>query len=167
MGPVCAGCGGLIWSGPGSRYIEIFKSSLQELRNANQMRGMRGGMGVGGMSSGGMGMGRPGPYDRMMDRFGSGGGGGGSGGGMGSGGMGMGGGGGGGGSGGYGRGRGRGNIKGEEGGIIQEHISHTNYWALNQSLVIFFFFFFFFQILFMTITCLYILWQVSWHMNLY
>lgn len=74
----------------GHRYIEIFKSSLEEVRNAG---GGRGG-GRGGM--GGMG-GRPGPYDRS-DRFGGGGGG------MGGGGMG--------GGGGYGRGRGRGNIKG-------------------------------------------------------
>jgi len=81
----------------GHRYIEIFKSSLQELRNASQNRGRM-------MMSAGMS--RPGPYDRMMERFGGGGGGSmGGGGGMG-GGMGMG--------GGYsGRGRGgRGNIKG-------------------------------------------------------
>ena len=67
-----------------SRYIEIFKSSMQELRTASI--GSRGGRGMG------MGMGRPGPYDRS-DRFM--GGGGGMGGGMG-----------------YGRGRGRGNLKG-------------------------------------------------------
>ena len=66
------------------RYIEIFKSSMQELRTASI--GSRGGRGMG------MGMGRPGPYDRS-DRFM--GGGGGIGGGMG-----------------YGRGRGRGNLKG-------------------------------------------------------
>ena len=66
------------------RYIEIFKSSMQELRTASI--GSRGGRGMG------MGMGRPGPYDRS-DRFM--GGGGGLGGGMG-----------------YGRGRGRGNLKG-------------------------------------------------------
>ena len=73
----------------GFRYIEIFKSSLQELRNATNFHRMRQPMSGG---SGG-GMGRPGPYDRS-DRFG---------GGMGQsmGGM-----------GGYGRGRGRGNIKG-------------------------------------------------------
>jgi len=71
----------------GHRYIEIFKSSLMELRQASSRAG-------GGRMGGGMGMGRPGPYDRMMDR------------GFGGGGMGMG--------GGYfgGRGRGRGNIKG-------------------------------------------------------
>ncbi|ELT99751.1 hypothetical protein CAPTEDRAFT_226859 [Capitella teleta] len=54
----------------GHRYIEIFKSSLQELRNSMvpKMMGGRGG-GMGGN------MGRPGPYDRM-DRMGGGGGGG-------------------------------------------------------------------------------------------
>ncbi len=64
------------------RYIEIFKSSLPELRQAGMST--RGGRGMG------MGMGRPGPYDRS-DRF------------MGGGGM---------GGMGYGRGRGRGNLKG-------------------------------------------------------
>merc|ERR1719277_2132799 len=72
----------------GHRYIEIFKSSLQELRiasNKQMGRNMGGGYGmVGGGYGGGYG-GRPGPYDRM-----------GGGGGMG---MGRG-------------GRGRGNIKG-------------------------------------------------------
>lgn len=89
----------------GHRYIEIFKSSLQELRQASSRSGggrMGGGMGMGGGGGGGMGMGgRPGPYDRFNDRFG---GGGGMGGGMGMGG--------GGGYGGRGRGGRGGNIKG-------------------------------------------------------
>jgi len=90
----------------GHRYIEIFKSSLQELRIASNKQmgrnmggGYGGGMGGGGYGGGmgggygggygggmggGFGGGRPGPYDRM------------------GGGMGMGG----------GRGRGRGNLKG-------------------------------------------------------
>lgn len=78
------------------RYIEIFKSSLKEARDAMcMMQRMSGG--------GRMGMNRPGPYDRV-DRFG--GGGGGMGGFGGGGGMG-------GGMGPYGpRGKGR-NIKGE------------------------------------------------------
>ncbi|XP_013408423.1 heterogeneous nuclear ribonucleoprotein H3 [Lingula anatina] len=88
----------------GHRYIEIFKSSLQEAKNAmNMMQRMEmmSRMGGGGGGRMGSGMGRPGPYDRV-DRFG-----GGMGGGMGSGmGSGMG------GMGSYGnRGRGR-NIKG-------------------------------------------------------
>lgn len=91
----------------GHRYIEIFKSSLQEVKNAmlpRMRQPMMGGVG-----------GRPGPYDRMGDRFGNSGGGGGGmgGGGMGGGGGGMGGGAMGGGGGmGYGRGRARGNVKG-------------------------------------------------------
>lgn len=76
-----------------SRYIEIFKSSLQELRNATNFHRMRSPMSGGGAG----GMGRPGPYDRS-ERYGGGGGG--------SVGQSM-------GMGGYGRGRGRGNIKGE------------------------------------------------------
>ena len=86
-----------------NRYIEIFKSSLGELKTAltPRMRGMMGNP-----------MGRPSPYDRI-DRFGMGGGGGGGMGGGGSAGVGgMAGGGGGGGGMGYGRGKGRGNVKG-------------------------------------------------------
>ncbi|XP_076458903.1 heterogeneous nuclear ribonucleoprotein F-like [Babylonia areolata] len=50
----------------GHRYIEVFKSNLQECRAifGNEQFGMRGPMGMG------MGMGRPGPYDRN-DRFGN------------------------------------------------------------------------------------------------
>ncbi|CAH1794102.1 unnamed protein product [Owenia fusiformis] len=60
----------------GHRYIEIFKSSLNEARAAMGLprQGGFGGMGGRGGFGGGMGMGRPGPYDRG-DRFGGGGGG--------------------------------------------------------------------------------------------
>ena len=63
------------------RYIEIFRSSLNEVRGAlNNPRlggpmGGGGGMGGGGMGGGRAFGGRPGPYDRN-DRFGGGGGGG-------------------------------------------------------------------------------------------
>lgn len=62
------------------RYIEIFKSSQLEVRNALNMMNRMMGMNRMGGGMGGMGGPRPGPYDRG-DRFGSGGmGGGGSGG---------------------------------------------------------------------------------------
>merc|ERR1712227_219326 len=48
----------------GHRYIEIFKSSLHELETS-QRRQMSRNMGMGGGFGG-----RPGPYDRMGDRFG-------------------------------------------------------------------------------------------------
>ncbi|KAK3090545.1 hypothetical protein FSP39_012589 [Pinctada imbricata] len=84
----------------GHRYIEIFKSSMQEasgaMGNVSRIRPLMGGSGMGGMN-------RPGPYDRSS-RLGMGGGmgmgGGGGGGGMG------------GGMGGYGMGRGGRNLKG-------------------------------------------------------
>lgn len=84
----------------GHRYIEIFKSSLNEAYgqmspSRNMIRPLMAGSGMGG------GMNRPGPYDRA-GRFGMGGGGGGGGGGMGMGGGSM----------GYGMGRGGRNVKG-------------------------------------------------------
>lgn len=83
-----------------NRYIEIFKSSLNEAYgqmspSRNMIRPLMAGSGMGG------GMNRPGPYDRA-GRFGMGGGGGGGGGGMGMGGGSM----------GYGMGRGGRNVKG-------------------------------------------------------
>jgi len=54
----------------GHRYIEVFPSSMDEAKMAQQSmafpggRGGMGGMGGGPMRGGGMGMGRPGPYDR-------------------------------------------------------------------------------------------------------
>lgn len=55
------------------RYIEIFRSSLNEVRGALNNPRLGGGMPGGGMGGGGRAFGgRPGPYDRN-DRFGGGG----------------------------------------------------------------------------------------------